>query len=66
MSTRDSRAASPGAAQATGGQRRVMLVLATVGFAVNFWAWALLSPLAPKLDIEPGRLLSIGQYWNIG
>ena len=25
-----------------------MLVLATVGFAVNFWAWALLSPLAPK------------------
>jgi len=26
-----------------------MLVLATVGFAVNFWAWALLSPLAPKL-----------------
>jgi len=26
----------------------VMLVVATVGFAVNFWAWALLSPLAPK------------------
>ncbi len=25
-----------------------MLVLATVGFAVNFWAWALLSPLGPK------------------
>jgi NNP family nitrate/nitrite transporter-like MFS transporter len=25
-----------------------MLGLATVGFAVNFWAWALLSPLAPK------------------
>ncbi|MFE9689621.1 MFS transporter [Micromonospora sp. NPDC005806] len=25
-----------------------MLTLATVGFAVNFWAWALLSPLAPK------------------
>jgi NNP family nitrate/nitrite transporter-like MFS transporter len=25
-----------------------MLVLATVGFAVNFWAWALLSPLAPR------------------
>ncbi|MBW4718677.1 MFS transporter [Saccharothrix sp. SC076] len=24
-----------------------MLVLATVGFAVNFWAWALLSPLGP-------------------
>ena len=25
-----------------------MLVLATVGFAVNFWAWALLSPLGPR------------------
>jgi NNP family nitrate/nitrite transporter-like MFS transporter len=25
----------------------VMLVLATVGFAVNFWAWALISPLGP-------------------
>jgi MFS transporter, NNP family, nitrate/nitrite transporter len=31
------------------GSRAQMLVLATVGFAVNFWAWALLSPLAPKL-----------------
>ncbi|MFF0572886.1 MFS transporter [Streptosporangium saharense] len=26
----------------------LMLTLATVGFAVNFWAWALLSPLAPR------------------
>ncbi|MPZ81722.1 MAG: MFS transporter [Actinophytocola sp.] len=25
----------------------MMLALATVGFAVNFWAWALLSPLGP-------------------
>ena len=23
----------------------LMLVLATIGFAVNFWAWALISPL---------------------
>src|SRR5215813_10404615 len=30
-------------------RRAVMLATATVGFAVNFWAWALLSPLAPKL-----------------
>lgn len=34
-----------------------MLVLATVGFAVNFWAWALLSPLGPRfrdvLDLSP-------------
>jgi NNP family nitrate/nitrite transporter-like MFS transporter len=27
-----------------------MLALATVGFAVNFWAWALLSPLGPKFQ----------------
>ena len=25
----------------------LMLVVATVGFAINFWAWALLSPLGP-------------------
>jgi NNP family nitrate/nitrite transporter-like MFS transporter len=24
-----------------------MLALATIGFAVNFWAWALISPLGP-------------------
>ena len=35
---------------ATSGRRgAVMLVVATLGFAVNFWAWALLSPLAPRL-----------------
>lgn len=27
----------------------VMLAVATIGFAVNFWAWALLSPLGPLL-----------------
>ncbi|MBO8186464.1 MFS transporter [Streptomyces sp. DW4-2] len=27
-----------------------MLVLATVGFAINFWAWALLSPLGPRFQ----------------
>lgn len=26
----------------------LMLTLATIGFAVNFWAWALLSPLGPR------------------
>src|SRR5215467_189462 len=31
------------------GPRSLMLITATVGFAVNFWAWALLSPLAPRL-----------------
>ncbi|MFG1969060.1 MFS transporter [Nonomuraea fuscirosea] len=32
----------------TDGRAMLMLVLATVGFAVNFWAWALLSPLGPR------------------
>jgi NNP family nitrate/nitrite transporter-like MFS transporter len=29
-----------------------MLALATAGFAVTFWAWALLSPLAATLRQE--------------
>ena len=33
----------------------VMLVVATIGFAVNFWAWALISPLGP-LFRETGTL----------
>jgi NNP family nitrate/nitrite transporter-like MFS transporter len=32
----------------TTGRRSLMLGVATLGFALNFWAWALLSPLAPK------------------
>jgi NNP family nitrate/nitrite transporter-like MFS transporter len=34
----------------TAGRSRpaLMLTLATVGFAINFWAWALLSPLAAR------------------
>jgi MFS transporter, NNP family, nitrate/nitrite transporter len=32
----------------TSQRRGLMLTLATVGFAVNFWAWALLSPLAVR------------------
>ncbi|WP_337061472.1 MFS transporter [Kineococcus sp. G2] len=30
------------------GRPGAVLALATVGFALNFWAWALLSPLAPR------------------
>ena len=46
---------------APGGLRRgVMLALATVGFAVNFWAWALLSPLAPKFK-DASHLTSFQQ-----
>ena len=40
-----SRPVPPGAARPG-----LMLGLATVGFAVNFWAWALLSPLGPKFQ----------------
>jgi len=41
--------ASEGLAVAPLASRRLlMLVTATVGFAINFWAWALLSPLAPQ------------------
>jgi NNP family nitrate/nitrite transporter-like MFS transporter len=29
----------------------IMLAMATIGFAVNFWAWALLSPLGPSFKI---------------
>jgi MFS transporter, NNP family, nitrate/nitrite transporter len=38
----------------------LMLALATVGFAVNFWAWALLSPLGP-LYRASGRLGAISE-----
>ncbi|GII03309.1 nitrate/nitrite transporter [Planobispora takensis] len=32
----------------TGRSPVLMLAVATLGFAVNFWAWALLSPLGPR------------------
>ncbi len=32
----------------------LMLALATTGFAINFWAWALLSPLGPVLSDNGG------------
>ncbi|MEU4426627.1 MFS transporter [Actinoplanes sp. NPDC024001] len=35
---------------ATPRRANLMLALATIGFAVNFWAWALLSPLAAKFQ----------------
>ncbi|MFI7680468.1 MFS transporter [Actinophytocola sp. NPDC049390] len=36
------------------GRRVLMLTLATVGFGVNFWAWALLSPLGPLFQEDLG------------
>ena len=38
----------------------LMLALATIGFAVNFWAWALLSPLGP-LFRENGTLGTLSE-----
>lgn len=44
--TNQSPAAPPAIpAEGYGGRATVQLVLSTVGFAINFWAWALLSPL---------------------
>lgn len=39
---------SAAGADASSGRRTLMLALATLGFALNFWAWALLSPLGPR------------------
>jgi NNP family nitrate/nitrite transporter-like MFS transporter len=50
----DPTATGEPAESVTGGTTRVdrrpalMLAVATLGFAVNFWAWALLSPLGPR------------------
>jgi NNP family nitrate/nitrite transporter-like MFS transporter len=37
-----------------------MLILATVGFALNFWAWALISPLGPMFR-DSGALGDLSQ-----
>jgi NNP family nitrate/nitrite transporter-like MFS transporter len=43
----ETTSAQPRSAPAT--RAVLMLGLATLGFALNFWAWALLSPLGPRL-----------------
>jgi len=58
-STEDVTTAHP-AAQAAPGSAPVMLAVATVGFAVNFWAWALISPLGP-LFRQQGTLGSLSE-----
>ena len=51
MSETQTRATKPGPGAGTGaGKPALMLAVATTGFAVNFWAWALLSPLAVKFQ----------------
>lgn len=42
----------PPAPRAENGAATLMLVLGTVGFLINFWAWALLSPLGSTLRDE--------------
>lgn len=37
------------ASERISGRARIVLVVATLAFLVNFWAWALLAPLAPSL-----------------
>ena len=51
--------ARPSTPPATGSPG-VMLTVATLGFAVNFWAWALLSPLGP-LFLKNGHLGDLSQ-----
>ncbi|MFF9624784.1 nitrate/nitrite transporter [Streptomyces griseosporeus] len=41
-------------AASVSGRAWLMLALATAGFAVNFWAWALLSPLGPRFKESLG------------
>src|SRR5512135_1859950 len=49
MTAIPSSSARPGVRTgARAGNPNLMLAVATIGFAVNFWAWALLSPLATK------------------
>ena len=42
------------------GRPNLMLAVATIGFAVNFWAWALISPLGP-LFREQGTLGTLSE-----
>ena len=49
MSSTDKRAA---ALSADPGRPGLMLAMATLGFALNFWAWALISPLGPLFRQE--------------
>jgi len=46
-SARPAQTGGPGVTGESAGSPMLMLVLATIGFAVNFWAWALISPLGP-------------------
>ena len=53
MTARHDAEATTGTPTTTGGPV-LMLVLATLGFAVNFWAWALISPLGADVPQDGG------------
>ncbi len=53
-------ATSPPPSAPRDGNPWVMLALATLGFAVNFWAWALISPLG-ALYLKQGAASPLGQ-----
>ncbi len=54
MTTVDRTEATVAAPAPTKGRATTNLVLATIGFAVNFWAWALLGPLGPGIKERLG------------
>lgn len=43
------------------GSPGLMLAMATIGFAINFWAWALISPLGPMFR-DNGQLGQLSEF----
>lgn len=56
MTTQSAQATSPEATAQRSGNPWVQLAMATLGFAVNFWAWALISPLGPLFSPDKAKL----------
>lgn len=52
MSRTTAEAVDNNSSRDAGRSPALMLAMATIGFAVNFWAWALLSPLGPLFRAE--------------
>ena len=51
---RPAKVAAGEAGRAYRGSPNLMLVMATLGFGLNFWAWALISPLGPAYKDDFG------------
>ncbi len=56
-------ATGPGARAGTARSPWLMLGIATTGFAINFWAWALLSPLGPVF--RDNGTLGVLSEWQV-